>query len=81
MNDQEEQRLVHLAGYATLAMVLGTANWSMMGWLFALPLVAGTLGYAGWLAYGEIIARARGQLDTEPELASDGGEPRDRRSR
>lgn len=41
--------LVHLAGYSTLALILGTANWSTFGWVFALPLVLGTLAYAGYL--------------------------------
>lgn len=69
--------LAHLTGYSTLALVLGTAEWSAFGWVFALPLVIGTLVYAGWLGYRAILRRAKDDLpvpvpEQEP-TSTDGG--------
>lgn len=71
--------LVHLAGYSTLALILGTASWSTFGWLFALPLVLVTLAYAGYLGSIVVISRAREQVSTphpESKAATDGGQRR-----
>jgi len=83
----DADRLVHLAGYSTLAVVLASANWSGLGaTLFVLPVVLGTLAYAGWLGYGLVLSRARGELEESRELAGDGagperrGRPRGRRA-
>lgn len=70
------EELVHLAGYSTLALILGTANWSMFGWAFVLPLVLGTLAYAGYLGTRVVIRMAREELPSparEPTAATDGG--------
>lgn len=40
------ETLVHLAGYTTIALILGTATWSTLGWMFALPLLGATIAYA-----------------------------------
>ncbi len=57
----EADNLVHLSGYATLGLVLATADWaSPLTVLFVLPLVVGAVGYGGWLLYDH--ARARGEL-------------------
>jgi len=78
---EEADRLVHLAGYSTLAVVLASANWSGIGaTLFVLPVVLGTLAYAGWLGYGIVLSRARGELEESRELAGDGAGP-ERRGR
>jgi len=84
----ETDKLVHLAGYSTLAVVLASAEWAGIGsTLFVLPVVLGTLAYAGWLGYSILLSRARGELKEERELAGDGGvserrgRPRERGSR
>jgi len=63
---ERSDRLVDLSGYATLALVLATANWaSPVSFLFVAPLVFGTIAYAGWHLYVIVLAHARGQLDSE----------------
>ena len=71
----------HLVGYATLSLILGTASWSTFGWVFALPLVLGTLALVGLSGAQLVIEKARIDdepldLDPEPEspkAATDGG--------
>lgn len=65
---ERADRLVHLSGYATLALVLATADWaSPVFALFALPLLVGTVAYAGWHLYAA-------QRDTDSESAGDATE-------
>lgn len=79
MTDDREL-LVHMAGYATIAAVLGTANWaSFTAVLFVAPIVLAALGFAGYLAAQWIISEARktvpdpdSAVDGEP-IATDGG--------
>lgn len=54
--------LVHMAGYATIATILGTANWSWIGWVFALPIAAATVVFAGWMLYRALLTRAKREL-------------------
>ncbi|NHN59817.1 MULTISPECIES: hypothetical protein [Halorussus] len=70
----------HLVGYSTLALILGTASWSTFGWVFALPLVLGTLALVGRAGSSLVIEKAR--IDDEPldlspdqspKAATDGG--------
>lgn len=76
-----KQTLTHLAGYSTLALILGTAEWSAFGWVFALPILIGTLAYAGWLGYQAVLSRAKTAYyrdhpedhQTTGEVAPDGG--------
>jgi len=72
--------LAHLSGYSTLALILGTASWSSFGWLFALPLVLGTLGIVGYAVARFVVRKARVaeeplemDPDRQPEAATDGG--------
>jgi len=61
---ERSDRLVHLSGYATIAIVLATAEWaSPISALFAAPLLFAAIAYAGWHLYVIVLAHARGQLD------------------
>lgn len=78
------ESLVHLAGYATLALILGTATWSTFGGVFALPLVFSTLAILGHRGFHAVVEKARVDApDIEPAdaasedrtAATDGGQP------
>jgi hypothetical protein len=78
------ETLAHLAGYSTLALILGTASWSTFGWVFALPLVFGTLAILGYRGFHAVVEKARVDgPDIEPAepgpeaktAATDGGRP------
>lgn len=71
------ETLAHLCGYSTLALILGTADWSMFGWVFALPLVLGTLALVGYHGV-HLVDNLDIRIDNEPldqsrEAATDGG--------
>ncbi|MBX0323882.1 hypothetical protein EGH21_12660 [Halomicroarcula sp. F13] len=73
MNDRAT--LVHLAGYATIASILATANWAgLSAVLLALPLVLGTLWVAGQQGARSAVDRAKADIDHPiPSPATDGG--------
>ncbi|QIO23085.1 hypothetical protein [Haloarcula sp. JP-L23] len=75
MNDRAT--LVHLAGYATIASILATANWAgLSAVLLALPLVLGTLWFAGRQGARSAVDRAKADMDQpapSPSTATDGG--------
>lgn len=70
--------LAHLVGYSTLALILGTANWSSVGWVFAIPLVVGTLAILGARG-GRLVEKVRAREPSQsrrpaqPKTATDGG--------
>lgn len=74
------EQLVHLSGYATIAVVLAMADWSgIAAAVLVLPLVLGTLAYAGVLGMAALIEHARGlvperDLEDGPRPAADGGQ-------
>lgn len=72
-------RLVHLAGYASIAAVLATADWAgLSGPLLAAPLVLGTLYLGGRRLVERLTERAQENLESKPgrPLATDGGPTR-----
>ena len=79
----QKETLVHLAGYSTLSLILGTASWSTLGWVFALPIIFGTLGFAGLLGYRRLLEHARESFPSSPSgglersPATDGGQDRE----
>ncbi|WP_132060254.1 hypothetical protein [Halorussus amylolyticus] len=80
------ETVAHLIGYSTLSLILGTAGWSTFGWVFALPLVLGTLALVGALGAQTVLEKAKVDVDIEPAsseraTATDGGQARDRSPR
>ena len=56
----EYDLFAHAAGYSTIAFVLASADWaSFVSWVLVIPMVLGTLGYGGLLAFRAVIERAR----------------------
>lgn len=54
---------VHLFGYASLAAILGTAEWSALGDLLMLPLVVFALYVGAKIVAQELVDKAAEQTD------------------
>ena len=78
----ERLKLAHLAGYASIAAVLATAEWAgPLAMVLVVPLLAWTLYHAGDLVVRRLTARARADLEeqaTGGAAATDGGLDRGR---
>lgn len=64
----------HLVGYSTLSLILGTATWSSFGWVFALPLVLGTLAIVGYGGAKLLAEKADVDVDIQPKDSRQGRE-------
>ena len=71
----EYDLFVHAAGYSTIAFVLASADWaSFVSWVLVIPMVLGTLGYGGLLAFRAVIERARALESSSAQLEATASE-------
>lgn len=56
---ENKELLTHLTGYTSIALILGTANWSGIGVLFTIPIAFATVLLGLYMAYNKTVEKAK----------------------